>query len=325
MNTGPKKTVFTQDELQELRRRAIAEIEALGISKSAAAKDADIAGSTFSEFLAGNYKGDNNSQARKISDWLQTLADREEADEMLASSPDFQATRTAEEIHATFLFAHHGGRMVAIAGGPGVGKTTTARWYAENKRNVWIATADPASKRATGILSEITEATGFAPSGRSLNLRREITNHMHGRKGLLIIDEAQHLDIDGLEQVRSIHDRCGVGVVLMGNQSIYARVGGPSRKAEFAQIHSRIAKVLQRAKPYSADVEMMAEAWGVETPAELKFLKIIAAKPGALRGVDNCLGLATIVAREAGEKRSLKHLKAAWADSATDAPIVAEA
>lgn len=105
MNTGPKKTTFSRDELSELRLRVQREIDARSLTKSGAAKEVGIGGSTFTEFLSGKYQGDNNAVASKLMDWLTTLEDRDQVNEMIAPSPDFQATRTAEEFHASLLFA----------------------------------------------------------------------------------------------------------------------------------------------------------------------------------------------------------------------------
>ena len=56
---------------------------------------------------------------------------------------------------------------------------------------------------------------------------RMIVQGLRGREGLLILDEAQHLLLPALESLRSIHDATECGLVLMGSESVYARL--PSR------------------------------------------------------------------------------------------------
>jgi len=67
-----------------------------------------------------------------------------------------------------------------------------------------------------------------------------IIARLHDTKGLLIVDEAQHLPVSGLDAVRSIHDATGCGLALLGNESVYARITGGARQAHFAQLFSRV-------------------------------------------------------------------------------------
>ena len=77
---------------------------------------------------------------------------------------------------------------------------------------------------------------------------RMIVQRLQGTKGLLIIDEAQHLSLLALESLRSIHDATACGLVLMGNESVYANLSG-RRSAEFAQLFSRVGMVLKLENP----------------------------------------------------------------------------
>src|ERR1035437_1267786 len=52
-----------------------------------------------------------------------------------------------------------------------------------------------------------------------------------GTGGLLVIDEAQHLSVAALDQIRSIHDATDLGIALVGNQQVYARLTGGNRAA----------------------------------------------------------------------------------------------
>ena len=77
---------------------------------------------------------------------------------------------------------------------------------------------------------------------------RMIVQRLQGTKGLLIIDEAQHLSLLALESLRSIHDATACGLVLMGNESVYANLSG-RRSAEFAHLFSRVGMVLKLENP----------------------------------------------------------------------------
>ena len=75
-----------------------------------------------------------------------------------------------------------------------------------------------------------------------------IVQRLQGTKGLLILDEAQHLMLPALESLRSIHDATACGLVLMGNEAVYSRLSG-RRSAEFAHLFSRVGMVLKLENP----------------------------------------------------------------------------
>ena len=75
-----------------------------------------------------------------------------------------------------------------------------------------------------------------------------IVQRLQGTKGLLILDEAQHLMLPALESLRSIHDATACGLVLMGNEAVYSRLSG-RHSAEFAQLYSRVGSVLKLENP----------------------------------------------------------------------------
>ncbi|MFB9086111.1 AAA family ATPase [Erwinia tracheiphila] len=78
---------------------------------------------------------------------------------------------------------------------------------------------------------------------RAGQLGRAIRRKLRGTQGLLIIDEADHLDYPVLEELRILQEETGIGLALVGNHQVYARLtGGSSRSVDFARLFSRIAK-----------------------------------------------------------------------------------
>jgi len=209
--------------------------------------------------------------------------------------------------------------IAVIYGGAGVGKTKALLKYAEKYPNVWVVTMSPATASVAAALEEIALGLGLRGlPGRAARLQREIIRRLRDTKGVLIVDEAQHLFVSTLEAIRAIHDATEIGLVLCGNESVYSRLTGGSRTAIFAQLYSRVGKRLHLARSTSADVEELASAFGISGDEEVKALENIAQKPGALRGVVNVLRLASILAKGEKETMTLRHINLAWKDLAEE-------
>lgn len=291
----------------EVRAQVRAAMSASGMPARAVAKAMGIAPSTLSEWLNGNYKADGAALAEKARGWLQ---DRSSAS---SRDSDFVETPTASRILSVLMYAKGASDMAVVYGGPGVGKTRTCRHFAESYPNVWIATMTPASATVVPALEEIAEAVGLRDiGGGARKLSRAIRSKVKGAPGgLIIIDEAQHLSIAAIEELRAIHDATGVGVALVGNEVVYARLTGGTRAAHFAQIFSRLGMRLPIRRPEAGDVAALAARWGVQEPGAIGLLQAVAAKPGALRAATKLMRLAA--ASSAGGPITTAQLRSAIA------------
>lgn len=219
-----------------------------------------------------------------------------EAAELAAAEADrktFVETPAALGILGALAHAQAAGDMVCVYGAPGAGKTRTIAHYRHGYEHVWVATITPASAAVVPALEEVAEACGVHAGGGARALSRAIRNKVAGLDGLIIIDEAQHLSIAAVEELRAIHDATGVGLALVGNESVYARLTGGSRAAAYAQLFSRLGLRHWVKKPSPEDVRAIAAKWRVRDARALALLERIAARPGALRGVVKVLSLAT--------------------------------
>jgi DNA transposition AAA+ family ATPase len=138
----------------------------------------------------------------------------------------------------------------------------------------------------------------------------------NGRNTLLIVDEAQHLNDNAVNQLRYFLDKYGVGVALLGNEELYGRFGGAKPTVAYAQINRRIGKRVRRLQPLAADITAILDAWSVQGDDVRKFLRAVGQKPGALSQITKTLQLAGMYA--AGEARSvtLDDVKTAWLNRA---------
>lgn len=265
--------------LQNEARQAMARTE---LSLRGLAKQLELPLRALSRWLEHEPTPHTKKIERGIREWLRKLAG--------GGHEPFVETASAERILSTLAYAQAYGDLVTIFGGPGVGKTRTIAHYRKQYDHVWVATMGPSCSALVPALEEICESVGLQNlSGGARRLARAIRSKVMGVKGLIIIDEAQHLNQAAIEELRSLHDWCTeteapVAIALVGNETVYARLTGGSRAAHFAQLYSRIGMQLYLKRPTPRDVRAIAGRYGVDDKG-LELLERVALKPGALRGV----------------------------------------
>ena len=315
--TNTAKKIKPQDNVvalpqSELIYRVKEAMVAADITHRALASKIGISQAALSQWFSGTYKGSLANLAKKAERWLATNRQRQQGNEQVVSVPNYVATSTAGRIQSALAFAQATHGLAVVYGGAGMGKTRSAQEYALQHSNAWLTTITPASATLHAVLERIALAIGIKPSltKGSAVVETEILERLKDSDGLLIVDEAQHLRIRMLDQIRSIHDASETGLVLLGGDTVYSQLTGGYRVAEFAQIFSRISKRLHLRHPSAADVMALAEAMGVGGKTERSLLKKIADRPGALRGVVQTVRLASVLAGDGSIKA--EHIKQAW-------------
>lgn len=317
----PDKTTFSEADHVELRGRVKA-LLGPGLSQADVAREADISPSTLSEYLRDRYPGDRNAIAAQLNKWLTARERFAQARARIPVSPVYQPLETSIEIETYLTYARTAGRMVTICGNPGVSKTSTATQFAHADPRAWIAAMDPSTRGVNTCLVAILDAMGRPDArGTPQGLARQIITEALRSECLIIVDEAQHLSDQSIEQLRAINDRVRsqggrCGIVLMGNQSAYSKIAHDGSRPAFAQVSSRMAQRRWILNPRPADVAVMAEAWAaangeVLTGPALKFCQDIAQRPGGLRNVEMTMEAALMAAWGVDAALDVEHLQ--WA------------
>ena len=177
------------------------------------------------------------------------------------------------------------------------------------------------------VLEYLAEAIGVPSRGMSTQqLSRSLTRRMTGSQGLILIDEAQHLTSQTLDQLRMFYDLADVGMALMGNEAVHARLEGGARAAQFAQLFSRVGMRLARPRALKGDIEQLMDAWDIAGKGERALLVQIAKRPGALRNLTKVLRMAHMLgSAEGAEAVAETHISMAWERLSPGAPLMAEA
>lgn len=302
-----------QETINSVRAEIRNAVENSDVTYAAVAREIGVSSGQLSQFINGGYRGDNHSLANKLTVWLDNRSRR--TNEM-PIAPDFIATRTVKQIWNALQYAQLAQCITVIYGNSGVGKTRALQQFAAERPNVWLITVSPSRSSLSECLYELALELGIGDAPRrSGQLGRAIRRKLRGTNGIVLIDEADHLDYSVLEELRILQEETGVGLALIGNHQVYGKLtGGNSRNMDFARLFSRIAKKVSILKTKKADVDAIADAWGLNKNAERELIHALSERPGALRTISHTLRLAAMFAHGKKEMLSEKHIRDAIKD-----------
>lgn len=295
-------------DTNDLRATVERHLAADGLSVRDLSKAAAIRPDALAAWLTG--KTDESASATIES---QITAYLEKAPAQGRPAPDaWIETPTSARFCSLLAYCQAYGRMGVVCGGPGLGKTLSIRHFAASYADVWVATCSPMISGLVPALEEIAESVGITNAGGGARqIARSIARKVEvAPRGLLILDEAQHLTISAVEAVRAIHDQTQLGVAFVGNEAV-VRFGSKAQHAHFAQITSRLGMRVFAAKPTEGDVRAVAKHHGVTDRAAVALLVKLSSQPGALRSVSEVVRLARRAGGKVDEERvreAIEHL-----------------
>lgn len=295
---APAAPQLDMDTTEEIRERVRRICEAgNGYTQSRVAKEAGISSTTLSQILGGTYQGNVTANIIKIKQWL-SLYDERANNEELPEVPRWVDTPTSRRILSDLKYAHLAKDLILIIGGAGIGKTKTISQYAAVTPGVWHVEMSAATGSLVGALEEIAIAVGVRDYARTgPYLQRAIAAKIRGTGGLLVIDEAQHLTVQALDQIRWFNDSCDIGLVLSGNDRVYTQMTGGNRAAYLDRLYSRVGKRTHIKRVTAGDADAIIKAWGIGDSLSRNGIREIANRPGALRVLNKVLRLAATYAQ----------------------------
>ena len=162
----------------------------------------------------------------------------------------FMSDRHREALAHLLYGVGSGGGFVLLTGEVGTGKTTLNRCLLEQlPTDTDIAIVLNPALSATELLASVCDEFDirYPPDTQSLKTLTDalhqflLTNHTKGRQTVLMIDEAQHLDFDVLEQIRLLtnletDEKKLLQIILTGQPELESMLGRP----ELRQLNQRI-------------------------------------------------------------------------------------
>lgn len=302
-----------RETIERLRALALAS----GMSLSDVSRKSGVPVPTLSSWYSATYNGNYANITQRVQRWIASHDEARQALQGLPAEPGFVETPTSRRLIEALIYAQTFPEFSVVTMGAGMGKTCAARHYAATRPHAYLVTMRPSTAGRHAMLQELAMSLGVSEANPA-RLDRAIGTKLlrNGRHTLLILDEAQNLVDDAVNQLRYFNDEFGCGIALLGNEAVYRRwgsLGGSSDKDGLAQVQSRIGlRILQR-QVVPGDVEAILDAWNVADADVRRLAHAIARRPGALRGLGKCLKLASMMAMGGGETMTAVHLRQAWA------------
>lgn len=220
--------------------------EQSGLPQSKAAAMIGVSPTALSQYRNSKYPGDVEAVESKIEEFLRTRSAAAQAEKAPYLSAGYVPTSVSEDVYKAIQYCQLERGIVVLHGDAGIGKTRgAARFVQDNPANAIYIRCTPVGGTLTAMLRQLGTALKLPATRNRLELSMAIHDRLKGTDKVIIIDEAQNLRFDALEELRSLSDpddltgESGTGICLIGNSEVYSRMLG-KQEAQFAQQFSRV-------------------------------------------------------------------------------------
>jgi DNA transposition AAA+ family ATPase len=227
-----------------LRERTLAYMKSRHLSRRAVAELVDVRCSNLSKYLDCLPGCSKEVIEAALGAYFLKL----ERAEARARRPEFIETQTAKIILEKCQEADERRELALLYGPSGIGKTFVVEEFIERcekqanseKPEVLFVTAHAASTPKS-LMAALCLQAGIPHSGTAPTLAESLVRRLETGHFLIIIDEANHLEIEAMELLRYVYDRGRLGVVLVGTLRLYEIFTDGSRPAsQLEQLWSRV-------------------------------------------------------------------------------------
>ena len=211
--------------------------EANKLSQEKFATLAGINSGALSAWLNDKYSGNPDTVEIPIAQFLM----REEERQKITSKNTipFADTIISQEIEKVLEYCRTQKGIGCIHGDAGVGKTMTATRWSKDKPDVLYLRARMSSRRPLPFFKQLAKAIKSRSTGTLSDIYEDMADKLYRQDRTIIIDEAQHLTFETLENIRDLADETEIAVIFIGNAKIYTNMIG-NKQEDYAQQYSRL-------------------------------------------------------------------------------------
>ena len=221
---------YCNAELVEQVKQAIKDC---GISQKAAAGAMNIAEGTLSQIIGGTYETASIQKMEGVlRTWLDKVQKRQTAYKPLVIK--FVPTSISEYVFNITDSCRACKEMGVFVGKAGIGKTASIREYAKQHSDVIVIYADNTMTKH-GLFEDLAEALNLNPVGSTNALFKRCKRRLHDGDFCIIVDEAEHLSLDMLDDLRRLADPevGGCGLLLIGLPKLLITLRSCKGKADY--------------------------------------------------------------------------------------------
>jgi len=232
-------------------------MEGRGISLTKLSSSLGISTSALSQWINDTYSGNVNKIETAVKSFLE-----HEREKLSVKKRRFKFVMTmpAKRLFEVARLCHIKCEPGVAYGQSGIGKTTAVMEYVRKYPATVLIESDQTCTLKT-ILSTLNRKLGFSGAGSTNSLFMECVEKLKDSDRLVIIDEAEHLSIRALEQLRRLNDFAHIGVLFVGMPRLMHKFQG--LRGTFEQIFNRaVGNVAQIEQPKISDFEALLEANG---------------------------------------------------------------
>ncbi|MDR0501872.1 MAG: AAA family ATPase [Treponema sp.] len=239
----------------QIKERLEEMLKKYGISQNRAAKDIGYSSPVLSDYRNGKYEGNTNTLEEAIVKWI---ARTEQAH--ARKRVEIVETGQLKKIINAIAMAHTEGDIALIVDDAGSGKTTAARYYANQNPRTTILVDVVKGMNSRTLTVKIAEQLGLDTIRVNQQvLIQNISAALADRNMVVILDEADYLKADALEfSRRLVNDLGQSGLVLVGLPRLTGTI--QNLKNDHRQLESRIGVYLPLTGLTKPDAKKIAQS-----------------------------------------------------------------
>ncbi len=257
--------------------------------------------SLMSQYFAGKYAGNIVLLERRISELLKRESELATLIEQSTFEDErfkFVETSVFKRLNEAAKMCQLRGQIGRLTGKSGLGKTRAILEYQKRDSGVIVIQAHKYFT-AKEVFREITAKCGIEARGTIHTMMLAIVEKLKGTRRLIIIDEAEHLNANTLDEVRQLNDRAGVGVLYVGTEKFKSKI--TTLRGDYGYIVNRIKVPATLAPITILDAKML-----IETVIEGVSKEVVKAfydeSAGDVRFMENLVFKTIVAAKNSGVK-----------------------